>query len=157
VLTLTRRAAVASLIAGGIATGPVAVAQASDSSLRATVKRDVPRITASQARILTGLSKFEKTHSATALIKAIRAQDRNLTSLRHRLTAESASSTAGRRGKTDIIRGLTLIVGSNKTLAKDIAKAASHQTVPKAQVAAASAADKRGNRELVAGAKLLKA
>lgn len=156
-LTLTRRAAVASLIAGGIATAPVAVAQASDSSLRTTVKNDVPRITASQAKILTGLSKFEKTHSATALIKAIKAQDRNLTALKHRLSGESASSTAGGHGKADIVRGLTLIVGSNTTLAKDVAKAASHKSVSKAQVAAASAADKKGNRDLVAGAKLLKA
>jgi hypothetical protein len=156
VLTFVRRAAAVSLIAGGMAAGPIASAGASNTSLRLTVKRDLPRITLSQARILDGAARFQRTHSSKALIRAIRAQNRNLTSLRHRVAGERASNATGARGKSDIIRGLTLIVGSNNTLSKDVARAASHRTVSKRQIAAATLAARRGNRDLARGGRLLK-
>lgn len=156
-LTLARRAVAASLIAGGVvAAGPLACAQASNSGLRRTVKLDVPRITSSQARILDGAAKYERTHSSTQLIRAIRAQDRNLLSLKRRVAAERASNTTGARAKADIMRGLTLIVDSNNTLAKDLARASSHRPVSKRQLAAAVLAARRGNRDLALGGRLLK-
>lgn len=152
----TRRVAALSLVAGGIAGGPVAAAQASNASLRATVKRDVPRITESQARILTGMSKLQRTHSPRALIRAIRAQDRNLTALKRRLAPQSASTPVGGRAKYDILKGLTLIVASNDTIARDLAKLASHRAVSKRQLVVATLVARKGNRDLVAGARLLK-
>lgn len=155
-LTLARRAAALALIAGGIAAGPVACAQASNTTLRRTVRRDLPRITSSQARILEGTAKFQRTHSARALLTAIRAQDRNLRTLRRHVTAERASNPTGVRARADIIRGLTLIIGSNSTLSTDLVRAVNHRAVSKRQLAAAVLAARRGNRDLALGAKLLK-
>lgn len=156
-MSTVRRVSAMSLIAGcAVALGPVAAAQASDATLRATIKNDVPKITRSQAKILDGLATLEKSGSAKAIVKAIKAQDRDLNTLKHRIAVEGASSSAGSRGKRDITKGLALIVKSNTTLGKDISRASSGKSVSKAQVKAATAAVKKGNVDIDAGAKLLK-
>jgi len=155
---IARRATVLPALAGSMATlGPVAAAQASNASLRTTVKSDVPRILHSQARILDGLAVLAKTKSVKPLLHAIRAQDRNLSALKVKLSGQSASSATGMKGKHDIIRGLTLVTHANSTLVRDLAKAASGRAVSKAQVKAASTATKRGNVDINLGGKLLKA
>jgi hypothetical protein len=87
------------LVIGAVVIGPVAAADASDATLQATVKRDVPAITRSQARITAGEANLKKTHSIAALIKAVRAQDTNLAKLRTRLRGESSSTSTGARAK----------------------------------------------------------
>lgn len=151
-----RRAALPLLAGCCAAFGPAGAAQASDATLKATVKSDVPKLLRSQAKIIDGLAALAKTSSVKPLVKAIRAQDRDLTSLRRRLAAESASSTTGTRAKADITKGLALIVTANSTLSKDLAKASSGKAVSKAQVKAAAAAVKRGNVDVATGVKLLK-
>jgi hypothetical protein len=58
--------------------------------------------------------------------------------------------------KSDIVKGLRLIIGSNTMLAKRLQHSAHHAPVSKAKVKAATAADTKGNRDLNAGSKLLK-
>lgn len=153
-----RRAAASSLLAGGVAlVGPIAVAQATDATLRATVKSDIPRITRSQAKILNGEASLQQSNSPKALIKAISAQDRNLKALRAELSREAPSSATGAKAKRDMVAGLKLIVGSNTTLSKDLVKNAKGEKVSKAQLKAAVARDIKGSRDLNTGAKLLKA
>ncbi|HWD68783.1 MAG TPA: hypothetical protein VG293_01240 [Solirubrobacteraceae bacterium] len=155
-LALTRRIAAVSLVLAGIAAGPVAAAQASDATLRTSLRRDLPRIKASQLKIRAASLRAQRTHSPSVLIRAIESQDRNLGSLRRRLRREPASSRSGRRGKADVVRGLTLIVDSNTVLARDLKRAAHHERVSKRRLAAATLSDRRGNRDLLRGAKLLK-
>lgn len=151
-----RRAAAVWLVAGGLtAIGPAALAQATDASISATVRGDVPRITASQAHIDSGLARFEKSHSPTALISAVRAQNRTLSALRRRLAGQAPSSARGRRGKLDIVRGLTLIIRSNQVLIRDLHRSAHGKPTPRRELLAAVSADKRGNRDINAGARLL--
>lgn len=149
-----RRVAALLLIAGAAA--PVTAAQASDRSLQATVRRNLPRIKASQLKVRDATLKLERTHSSRALIGAIESQNRDLQALERRVRRQSATTGAGRRGRSDVIRGLTLIVDSNKVLARDLARAAAHQHVSKREVAAATRTDLRGNRDLLVGAKLLR-
>jgi hypothetical protein len=152
-----RRVSVMSLITGcAVVLGPVAGAQATDATLRATIKNDVPKITRSQAKILDGLATLQKSGSAKAIVKAINAQDRNLTALKNRVAGQSSSTSAGSKGKSDVTKGLALIVKSNTTLAGDLSKASSGKPVSKTQVKAATAEVKKGNVEINAGAKLLK-
>jgi hypothetical protein len=73
-----------------------------------------------------------------------------------KLSSQSASSASGTKGKSDIVKGLRLIIGSNTTLAKELQQSAHHAPVSKAKVKAATAADMKGNRDLNAGSKLLK-
>lgn len=151
-----RRAAAVCLLAGGLtAIGPVTVAQASDASIRATVRSDVPRITASQARIESGLARFQRRHSPAALISAVRAQNRNLGALRRRLAGQAPSSARGRRGKSDIVRGLALIIHSNQVLIRDLHRSAHGRPTPRRELLAAVRTDKRGNRDIDAGGRLL--
>ena len=146
----------AALVACVAAIGPVAAAQASDATIRSTVKSAVPKIEKSQAKIIDGLSTYQQTHNPTALIKAIRGQSKTLKALETKLSSQPASSANGSKGKADIVKGLRLIIGSNNTLAKELAQSAHHAPVSKAKVKAATAADTKGNRDLNAGSKLLK-
>jgi hypothetical protein len=86
---------VPALIACAAVTGPVAAAQASDASIRAIVKSDIPKITRSQAKILDGLATYEKSHSATAVIKAIKAQNRDLAALEKKLASQTPTTANG--------------------------------------------------------------
>lgn len=151
-----RRAGVVSLIVACAAViGPVAAAQASNATILATVKNDLPKITRSQAKILDGLATYQKTHSASAVVKAIHSQNRDLTALRTKVFGQSPSSAGGAKGRADIITGLKLIVASNNLLAQELQKAAAGEPISKSQLQAAVAADKKGNIDLNAGAKLL--
>lgn len=149
-------AGTAALLTCAAVAGPVAAAHASDATIRSTIKTAVPKIEKSQAQLINGLAAYQKTHNPTALIKAINAQTKTLKALETKLTAQSTSSTAGTKGKSDIVKGLRLIVGSNTTLAKELQLSAHHAPVSKAKLKAATAADEKGNRDLNAGSKLLK-
>jgi hypothetical protein len=116
----------------------------------------VPKIETSQAKLIKGLSTYQKTHNPRALIKAIKGQDKTLNALDTKLSAQSASSANGTKGKADIVKGLRLIVGSNTTLAKELQQSADHAPVSKAKLNAATTSDVKGNRDLNAGSKLLK-
>jgi hypothetical protein len=149
-----------SLIAGPLAVcvavaGSASIAHASDAGLSASVKADVPQITRTQAKVLDGLAAYEKTHSTSVLIKAIRAQDSNLETLKSKLSGEAPSSATGTKAKAEIIKGLGLIVSSNKHLVNDLQKGAAGKSVSKAQLRAVIAADKKGNLDFNTGAKLL--
>jgi hypothetical protein len=151
-----RIAVVGSALACVAAIGPVTAAQASDATIRSTIKTAVPKIEKSQAKLIDGLSTYQKTHNPTALIKAVKGQSKTLKALEAKLSGQSASSTNGTKGKADIVKGLRLIIGSNSTLAKELQQSAHHAPVSKAKVKAATAADTKGNRDLTAGSKLLK-
>jgi hypothetical protein len=143
------------LVICAAALGPVAAAHASDASLRATVKSDVPAITRSQAKITAGQAALKKTHSITKLIKAVKAQDTNLIRLRTRVQGESSSTPTGAKGKADVVMGLELIVTSNRALNKFIEQESLGIKVSKARLNVSVRDDKRGNALFVAGAKLL--
>jgi hypothetical protein len=145
--------AVAPLVACAAVLGPVTAAQASDASLRTTIKAAAPKIDRSQAKILDGIAHLDQTKSATALIKAVKAQDKDLASLQSKLNGESASSAAGTKGKSDVIKGLGLILKSNTTLIADIQAG---KKLTKAEVKTIDNEAVKGNKAAIAGQKLLK-
>ena len=147
------RGVAAALGACAVLAGPIAAAQASNATLLATIKSGFPKIIKSQAKILDGLATYDKTHSKTPLIKAIKTQNGVLKALEVRLSHGSPSSAQGARGKAEVIKGLGLIVGSNTTLVKHLQ---SGKSLSKAQSKAAVKAATKGNLDLSAGAKLLK-
>jgi hypothetical protein len=150
----TRAAATAAAVGCGVL-GSAAAAQASNASIRAIVKSSSPKIVHSQARILDGLATYEKTHSPSALIKAIKAQDKDLSALEAKVAGQSASTANGTKGQKDIVTGLRLIIDSNSTLVKEFQRAGAHRPVSKAKLTAAEKADIKGNQDINAGGKLL--
>lgn len=133
--------------------GPVAVAQASDNSLRATLNSFAPKIVKDENAVRNGLIGYPQ-GKVRPLVRALTREVSDLRALKSKLANESASSARGAKGKTDIIKGLTLIANAYGALRRDV-QVAHGGAVPRSKVTAAVNTDKRGRAKLLAGLKLL--
>ena len=133
--------------------GPVAGAQASDNTIRATLNNFAPKIVKDENAVRNGLTQYPKGKSKP-LIKALGHEVGDLHSLKSKLAHESASSAAGAKGKADIVKGLGLIAKAYSTLRGDVL-AVHGGPVAKAKVNAAVNTDKKGRSKLLAGLHLL--
>ena len=133
--------------------GPLAVAQASDSSLRATLNSYAPKIVKDENAVKNGLVGYPQGR-VRPLVRALNHEVADLHALKTKLAGESASSAKGRMAKADIVKGLGLIATAYGALRKDV-QDAHGGPVPRAKVNAAVATDKKGRRQLLAGLHLL--
>lgn len=133
--------------------GPIAVAQASDNSLKATLNNFAPKIAKDENAVKSGLAGYRK-GGVKPLTRALKHEVGDLHALKSQLSRESASTAAGAKAKKDIIKGLSLIASAYGTLRKDVL-AANGGPVPAAQVNAAVNTDKKGRKKFLAGLKLL--
>jgi hypothetical protein len=143
-----------SLLVGAVGFGAAAVAQASNATIKATLKSANPTVLKDQAKVLDGIATYDKNHSSSALIKALKRQVSDLNSIQAKISGETASAGKGTHGKAEIVKGLALISDSDKDLVKDLQTAHGKQ-IPKSKLNTAVVVDKKGNTELVDGAKLL--
>jgi hypothetical protein len=143
--------------------GPIAIAQASDSTIKSTLNHYAPIICAHQttsgrctkgeeAAVTNGLDGYPATRKR--LVRALGREIATLHTLKRKLISESASSAAGAKGKKDIVKGLTLIANAYGALRTDV-KVANGGPVPVAKVNAAVSTDVKGRKKLLAGLKLL--
>jgi hypothetical protein len=144
-----------SIAACAILAGPVAGAQASDSTIRGTIDAYNGRIANDEARILETAATYDKTRDATPLINALHHEVRDLRALRGKLARESGSSARGRRGRADVVKGLGLIATGYSALAKDVSAASASKPVTNGELEAARAADRKGHNLVITGLKLL--
>jgi hypothetical protein len=133
--------------------GPIGVAQASDSTLRATLNSFAPTIVKDENAVKNGLIGYPQ-GKVKPLVRALNHEVRDLHTLKAKLTKDSASSARGRKAKTKIVKGLGLIATAYTALRHDV-QAAHGGAVPKSKVNAAIATDKKGRAKLLAGLKLL--
>jgi hypothetical protein len=133
--------------------GPVAVAQANDNTLRSTLNTYAPKISRDENAVRNGLIGYPH-GKVRPLVRALTHEVGDLHALRNKLKHEKASSAKGRKAKTDIVRGLSLIANAYGAL-RSAVKAAHGGPVPKAKVNAAVATDKKGRKKLLAGLHLL--
>ena len=133
--------------------GSVAVAQASDNTLRSTLNSYSAKIVKDENAVKAGLSGYPS-GKVRPLVRALNHEVLDLHTLKSKLTHESASSARGAKAKGDIVKGLGLIAKAYGTLRKDV-QAAKGGPVPTAQVNAAVKTDKKGRGKLLAGLKLL--
>ena len=133
--------------------GPVAVAQASNNTLRATLNHYAPKISKDENAVRNGLIGYPR-GKVRPLVRALTHEVGDLRALRNKLKHEKASSAKGRKAKTDIVKGLSLIANAYGAL-RTAVKAAHGGPVPKAKVNAAVATDKKGRKKLLAGLHLL--
>jgi hypothetical protein len=136
-----------------ILAGPIAASQATDNSLRATLNRFAQKIANDEAAVRSGLQGYPQGR-VRPLTRALKHEVGDLHALKSQLSHQSASSSAGARGKKDIISGLTLIASAYATLRVDVL-AAHGGPVPAAQVNAAVNTDKTGRTKFLAGLHLL--
>jgi hypothetical protein len=133
--------------------GGVGVAQASDSTLKATLNAYSHKITADENAVKNGLIGYPK-GKVRPLVRALNHEVGDLHTLRSKLTHEKASSARGRKAKADIVKGLGLIANAYTALRKAV-QAAHGGPVSKSKVNAAIATDKKGRKKLIAGLHLL--
>jgi hypothetical protein len=133
--------------------GPVAIAQASDNTLRGTLNAFAPKISKDENAVRNGLIGYPQ-GKVRPLVRALTHEVGDLHALRNKLNHEKASSAKGKKAKTDIVRGLSLIANAYGAL-RTAVKAAHGGPVPKAKVNAAVATDKKGRKKLLAGLHLL--
>jgi hypothetical protein len=144
-----------SIAACAMLAGPVAGAQASDSTVRSTIGAYNGRIAQDEARIVNTAATYDKTRNATPLIDALNHEVRDLRALKGKLTRQSGSTARGRRGRSDVVKGLGLIATGYTALARDVRAASAQKPVTTGEVNAARTADRRGHNLVVTGLKLL--
>ena len=136
-----------------ILVGPIAAAQASDTTLKQTLNNFAPKIVKDESAVTKGLNEYPQ-GKVTPLTRALKHEVGDLRSLKSQLAKQSASTPAGAKAKKDIIKGLGLIASAYSTLRKDVL-AAHGGPVPAAQVNAAVNTDKKGRKKFLAGLNLL--
>jgi MoxR-like ATPase len=134
--------------------GPVAVAQASDNTLRSTLNAYGPKIVKDEKAVKNGVDVQYPNGHWKKLTRALKHEVRDLRALKRKLAHESASSARGRKAKRLIVKGLNLIANAYAALRNDVL-AVHGGPVPKAQVNAAIGTDKKGRKKLLAGLHLL--
>jgi hypothetical protein len=135
--------------------GAIAVAQATDNTLKATLNSFAPKIVKDENAVKKGLQGYP-TGKVRPLTRALQHEVGDLRALKSQVSHESASSAAGAKAKTDIITGLGLIASAYTALRNDVL-AVHGGPVPAAQVNAAVSTDKKGRKKFLAGLKLLSA
>jgi hypothetical protein len=132
---------------------PAGTSQATDQTLRDTIKTYDPTIATDEGNLLSAEGKFAKDHDPAALHAAIQQEITDLGALRLKLGADTASTKKGREGRVLVMRGLNSIITAYRRLDRavgDTNKAKAKQDALKAQSAA-----KKGRAQLAKGAKLL--
>jgi len=132
--------------------GPIALAQASDNTLRLTLNSYAQKIVQDEAAVKAALKGYPGTRGK--LVRALGHEVTDLRSLKRKLAHESASSARGKKAKSDIVTGLGLIANAYAALRGDV-QAAHGGPVPISKVSAAQRTDRKGRAKFKAGLKLL--
>jgi hypothetical protein len=114
---VSRRVAVrlltAVLAASAMIAGPIAAANASDITIQFTLLHAAPGLQRDELRVHAAVERYATTHRAGPLVRALRAQDRDLSALQTKVRRTATSSADGSRARHDIVAGLGYILRSN--------------------------------------------
>lgn len=114
---MSRRSAlglvIAVLSAGAMIAGPIAAANASDTTIKLALLHAAPGLHRSDLRLRAAFARYATTHRPAPVVRAIRAQDRDLSRLQTKVRRSSASTTDGSRARRDIVAGLGYVLRSN--------------------------------------------
>jgi hypothetical protein len=134
--------------------GPIAVAQASDDTMRGTLNSYAPKIVSDEHAVKKGLTEYPQ-GKVRALPRALKREVRDLRALRFTLMHESPSSAGGALAQVDIVQGLGLIAKAYGAFDRAV-QAAHGGPVSGVAVNAAVRTDTKGRKKLKAGLKLLR-
>jgi hypothetical protein len=150
------RAVACVAVVGGLLVGPVGAASASDASIKSVIKSYESKILVSEGHVVTAIGEYKTSGDPTGVQTAIAQAANVLGSLKSAIASQSASSPKIKEGKAKFEKGLRDVILAYQHLKKAFgAKKASPQ-IAKAEAKKALSAIKKGNKELRAGAKLLR-
>lgn len=133
--------------------GPVAVAQASDTTIINTLIAYGPKIKHDEHAIKVGLQEYPK-GKVRPLVRALTHEVGDLHVLANQLAHERPSSAKGRKAKKDLVNGYRLVATAYTEL-RNAVRAAHGGAVSPSAVNAAIATRNKGHAKVLAGFKLL--
>ena len=148
------RLVVAVLAACAMIGGPIAAANATDTTIKLALLHAAPGLHRSDLRLRAAFARYANTHRAGPVIRAIRAQDRELSALQTKVRRSTASPGNGARGRHDIIIGLGDILRSNYDVNSHLRRQGAAGLSP-SQLRTADRLASRGNTLYKRGIKLL--
>lgn len=148
-----RRWALLAVAVCAVLGGPVAAAQASDNTMRATLMSYRGTFDRDEAAIQKAENEYPQ-GKWRPLVRALHQEAADIHAEVSMLTPESPSTTAGARAKSEILRGLRLVRAGERSLAHYVQLAKGGALNPKA--AAAIKTVRAGSKSLKAGTKLLR-
>jgi hypothetical protein len=155
---VSRRVAVrlvtAVLAASAMIAGPIAAANASDISIQFTLMRAAPGLQRDELRVRAAVERYATTHRAGPLVRALRAQDRDLSALQTKVRRTTASTSNGSRARRDIVAGLGYILRSNYSVNGHLRRQGAAGLSP-SQLRVAERLARRGDTLYRRGVKLL--
>jgi hypothetical protein len=142
------------MAAASMVGGPIAAANASDTTIKLALLRATPGLHRSDLRLRAAFARYARTHRAGPVLRAIRAQDRDLSALQTKVRRSSASTTDGARARRDIVSGLGYILRSNYGINRRLRLQGATGLSP-SQLRTAERLARRGNALYRRGIKLL--
>jgi hypothetical protein len=133
--------------------GPIAVAQASDNTIKQTLNHYGPIIKREEAAVKSGIDGYPG--SSARLVRALGHEVATLHAMKRKLTSESASTAQGTTGRSDIIKGVTLVIKAYSALRHDV-KVANGGPVPASKVNPIVKTATKGNKDVTAGVHIFK-
>lgn len=151
---LAVRALAAALATAAVIGGPVSAASASNLTIKLALLHAAPGLRRSDLRLRVAFARYARTHRSGPVVRAIQAQDRQLGALRRTVSRTSASSRAGLRARREIVRGLGLVLRSNREVGTHLRRQGAAGLSPR-QLSTAERLATRGNRLYRRGIRLL--
>jgi hypothetical protein len=151
----TARAAVCMAVLGGVLTGPIAGASASDASIKSAIKSYNSKILVAEGHVVTALGEYKTSGNPSGVETAIAKSITVLSSLKTAIASQSASTPKVKTGKTKFEKGLQTVIGAYRHLKTAFGEKAASPAAAKEQAAKALTSLKKAKAELREGAKLL--
>jgi hypothetical protein len=145
----------AAIAACFVLAGPISVARASDASIAGTFARASARLNRDEAAVAKAVKRYRRNGRVRPVLAVLRHEVRDIRGVRRAINRQSASTRKGRRGKADVISGLSLIASAYSALVTDIRKAHAGHPVPASRLRVTVARDRRGRAKLLTGLRLL--
>ena len=136
--------------------GPVAGASASSASIKAAIRSYNSKILVAEGHVVTALGEYKTSKNPAGVQTALGASISVIRSLKDKIALQSAGRPRVKRAKAKIEKGLQAVIASYQGLDNAFGEKSVNPEEAKAEATKALAAVKKGRKELLEGAKLLR-
>jgi hypothetical protein len=151
-----RVAACAAALCAALAAGPVTGASASDTSIKAAIKKAAPQILITEGHVVTAIGEYKVNANPVPVQGALQKAITVLRALRTKIADQSAVSPRVKLGKAKLEKGFHSVIVAYEGLKTAFGEKAASPTTAKLEATKALEAVKRGGKQLSEGVKLLR-